>query len=162
MEMRAINDLRLIMRRWTSGVVIVTSSGGGHVHGMTASSFTSVSLDPPMITVTIAHPSQTHTMIQESGLIGITLLAEDQQGISELFAGHDNEAKAHFLESQTFTASSGVPLIRGGMGYLDCAVVHQFDMPFSTLFVAEIRSMAKEEDSAPLVYFNREYYRITK
>lgn len=160
--MDTVRDLRVIMRRWVSGVVIVTSKSNDQVYGMTASSFTSISIDPPMITVTLAHPSRTHSLINESGLIGITLLGEKQQAVSSLFASHDSEEKIRFLESEGFTLSSGVPLIKGGMGFLDCQVVHQYDMPGSTLFIAEVKGMQKETDDQPLVYFNREYFRTIK
>jgi flavin reductase (DIM6/NTAB) family NADH-FMN oxidoreductase RutF len=55
---------------------------------------------------------------------------------------------------------TGIPLISGGMAFMEAKVVHQYAMPTSTLFIVQVISMAKNEDSEPLVYFDRDYHRL--
>lgn len=157
--MEMVSDLRVVMRRWVSGVTIITCTMEGEKHGMTLDSFTSVSLNPPMVTFTLATHTRTHAMVKKTGLVGITLLHQGQQDLSEWFAGRSGDAE-RFSGVKTFELTTGVPLISGGMAYLEGKVVHQYEMPSSTLFVAEVVSMAKEEDIEPLVYFNRTYHRL--
>lgn len=152
-------DLRVVMRRWVSGVAIVATVYEGQKHGMTLDSFTSVSLTPPMVTFTLANTTRTHAMVVKSGVVGITLLHQGQQDLSEWFAGRSGDVD-QFSGVATFMLKTGVPLISGGMAYIEGRVVHKFDMPASTLFIAEVVSMAKEEDMEPLVYFNRAYHRL--
>jgi len=154
-----VSDLRLVMRRWVSGVTILTTVLEGHKHGMTLDSFTSVSLTPPMVCFTIANTTRMFGMVSKSGIVGITLLHQGQQDLSEWFAGRSGDAD-RFSGVKTFTLKTGVPLISEGMAYIEFRIVHRFDMPASTLFVAELVTMAKEEDIEPLVYFNRNYHRM--
>jgi flavin reductase (DIM6/NTAB) family NADH-FMN oxidoreductase RutF len=157
--MEMVTDLRVVMRRWVSGVVIVTSTFEGHRHGMTVDSFTSVSIDPPLVTFTLSNSTRTHALVRQSGLAGITLLHSGQADLSDLFAGRYGDAD-RFAGLDVFELKTGVPLIRGGMGNLEGKVVHTYEMPSSTLFVVEVTAMIKEEDMEPLVYFNRAYHRI--
>src|SRR5512135_3567083 len=79
-------QLRTAMRTWTSGVAIVTAEFEGQVHGMTVSSFTSISLDPPLVVISLQKTSRTREMVASAGAFGVTILAADQLGLSERFA----------------------------------------------------------------------------
>lgn len=158
--MEIVTDLRVVMRRWVSGVVIITSTFEGFHHGMTVDSFTSVSISPPLVTFTLANSTRTHALVRQSGMAGITLLNLGQVELSNRFAGRLGEAD-RFAGLEVFTGKTSVPLIRGGMAYLETSVVHVYEMPTSSLFVAEVTNMIKEEDMEPLVYFNRGYHRIS-
>jgi flavin reductase (DIM6/NTAB) family NADH-FMN oxidoreductase RutF len=75
------------MRAWTTGVAIATVAYNGEQHGMTVSSFASVSLDPPWIAVSMQTASRTHELVTRAQAFGVTMLASDQQDLSERFAG---------------------------------------------------------------------------
>ncbi len=152
------DELRQVMRQWTTGVAVVTTRAGQHTHGMTVNSFTSVSLEPPMITVTMAKDTRTFALVLESRMIGITVLRAGQEEISDRFAGRIGEDGDRFAGLETFSMASGAPLISGGLGYLDCKIVHQYEMQNSVLFVAEVIDARLENGAAPLIYHNREYY----
>jgi flavin reductase (DIM6/NTAB) family NADH-FMN oxidoreductase RutF len=79
--------LRSAMRAWTAGVTIVTASFEGIQHGMTVNSFTSVSLDPAWITISLQQSSRTRDLIHRSEAFGITILTQDQQELADRFAG---------------------------------------------------------------------------
>src|SRR5512137_548100 len=81
------DHLRQAMRLWATGVAVVTSQHEGVVHGMTVSSFTSVSLIPPQVLVALNQSTRTHALVKESRFFGVTVLGADQQEISDRFAG---------------------------------------------------------------------------
>lgn len=157
--MDQVTDLRVVMRRWVSGVVIVTSRFGDQSHGMTVDSFNSVSVDPPLVTFTLTNTTRTHALVSQSGMVAITMLHVGQKEISDRFAGRMGE-KDRFEGVSTFTMQTGIPLISGGMAFMEAKVVHQYAMATSTLFIAQVIAMAKNEDSEPLVYFDRDYHRL--
>jgi len=154
-------SLRWVMRNWPSGVAIATGKFDSKIHGMTVNSFNSVSLYPPMVTVTLANDTRTHELVVKSGYFGITILNDQQRDISERFAGKFAEQENRFVGLETFTLYSGSPFLQEGIGFVDCKVVHQYSMKASTLFVGEVLAAKHvEEHPQPLIYFNRGYYQL--
>lgn len=149
------------MRAWTSGVAIVTAASDGEQHGMTVSSFTSISLDPPLVVVSLQASSRTHAMVSRAGSFGVTVLAADQQELSERFANRPAGAD-HGLEGlETETLETGAPLIKGGLAGLDCHVSKTIPVGMNTLFVGEVVAVSGGRDGAqPLVYHDRGYRRL--
>ena len=150
-------DMRRAMRRWVTGVSIVTAAHDGKRHGMTVNSFVSVSIDPPLVTVTLANTTRTHKLVSESGRFGVTILDIHQQTVSDRFAGRIPEDGDRFHGLEVFSLSGQVPLLKGGLAALECRVVHRYEMPHSTLFVGEVEQVWVREDGEPLVYVNRAY-----
>lgn len=150
--------LRHAMRRWASGVAIVTSQAGGIRHGMTVNSFVSISIDPPLVTVTMAKATRTCALVLQSGVFAVTILTREQQILAELFAGRIPEEADRMLGLSTFELASGAPLISGGAAFVDCRVVAQHDMPTSILFIAEVLAADMgADDRPPLLYYNRAF-----
>ncbi|MEW6403827.1 MAG: flavin reductase family protein [Chloroflexota bacterium] len=155
-------QLRAAMRAWTTGVSIVTAAYDGIQHGMTVSSFTSISLEPALISISLHTTSRTGELIHKAGAFGITILSAEQTQLSELFAGRTNENEDRFSSVETETLVTGAPLIKGGLSWLDCRVVHTYDAGMNTLFVAEVVAARGLEEGTPLVYFNRNYWGLSK
>ena len=149
--------LKVAMRSWVSGVAVVTSSCLGAQAGTTVSSFTSLSLDPPLVLVNLALENPTQTMIAQSGHFALTLLFADQREVSNLFAGFGKRVGDKFKLVDTFTLKTGSPLIRGGIAHLDCRVHHICQMPKSAVIIGEVVAGRIEENGNPLLYFNRNY-----
>lgn len=153
-------DLLAVMRRWVSGVAILTSGTREVPHGMTVNSFNSISVQPPLVTVTLSNATRSKHLVDESGNFGINLLSERQQDLSERFAGRTSESEDRFKGLEVFFDTHDIPLLVDAAAWLACKVVHQFAMPESTLYVGEVLSAWKVENQPPLVYFNRDYHRI--
>ncbi len=155
--------LRRAMRRWVTGVAIVTSYFEGAMHGMTVNSFGSISLDPPLVTVTMNNDTRTYTLVQQSGVFAVTVLHQVQQPLAELFSGRMVEEHDRMDGLELFTLVTGAPLIRGGLAFVDCRVVHEYPMLRSTLFVGQVVAAQLAdlgpggESFAPLVYLNRTF-----
>jgi flavin reductase (DIM6/NTAB) family NADH-FMN oxidoreductase RutF len=154
--------LREAMRRWVTGVAIVSSQHSGHSHGMTVNSFVSVSLDPALITVTLAVNTRTHALVKESGFLGVSVLSYAQADLSDRFAGRIPDNGDRFGGVQTFTLLGQAPLIAGSLAGLECKVVHEHPMLKSTLFIAEVLAAVHTMDGEPLVYCNRAYHRMAE
>jgi flavin reductase (DIM6/NTAB) family NADH-FMN oxidoreductase RutF len=151
-------NLRQVMRNWASGVTVVSASDGRQHHGMTVSSFTSISLQPPRVLVSLEQTSRTHELAQLSGYFGITILAQDQIFISDRFAGRISSMDENRFEGLAIeTLTSGAPFIVGGLAYLDCHIVHTYDAGTHTLFIGDVIAMCTAQTGQPLLYFDREY-----
>src|SRR5512136_2352170 len=91
------NEVRKAMRCWATGVTVVTAQHQGVRHGMTVSAFTSASLNPPLVLVSMSRDSRTHAMVTETGSFGVTILSSEQQAIAECFSGQGCEDESRFV-----------------------------------------------------------------
>jgi flavin reductase (DIM6/NTAB) family NADH-FMN oxidoreductase RutF len=155
------DHLRQAMRLWATGVAVVTSRHEGVVHGMTVSSFTSVSLIPPQVLVALAQSTHTHALVKNSRIFGVTVLRTDQREISELFAGRQPDNGDRFSGLEQFTLVSGVPLLKDGVAHFDCRVIATFTSGTHTIFIGSVLAARGELQGEPLLYFNRQYKKLS-
>ena len=153
-------QLRHAMRAWTTGVTIVTALYDGQQYGMTVNSFTSISLDPPLVSLALKKLTHTHELVEKSGEFSVTILASDQKDLSDRFAGKHPEIKNRFEGVSTETLAINAPLIKGGTAYFNCRVVNFIPLGENTLFVAEVIAAQGEGTAKPLVYHNRVYWKL--
>ena len=154
--------LRRAMRAWTSGVTVVTASHAGERYGMTVNSFTSISLEPPIIAVTLRKLTHTHALVEGSGEFAITILSVDQGSLSDRFAGKIPDVTDRFEGVETEKLLLEAPLIKGGMAYFNCRVVNAIPVGENTLFLAEVVAVQGEGEGDPLVYHNRVFWKLMK
>lgn len=154
--------LRSAMRAWSAGVTIVTSVYEGETHGMTVNSFTSISLTPPLLIISLQQHTRTHEMVMKSRMFGLTILSSEQTNISDLFAGRMPEVKDRIAAVKTETLVTGSPLIVGGLAWLDCRVLQTYDAGQTSLFIAEAVAARGTGSGEPLLYHNREYWKLSK
>jgi len=153
-------QLRHAMRAWTTGVAVVTAQHDGHRYGMTVNSFTSISLDPPLIAVALKHLTHTHELVEKSGEFAITVLASHQKELSDRFAGKFPEIHDRFDGVLTEKLLIDPPLIQEGIASFNCRVVKAIPVGENTLFVAEVIAARGEGEGNPLVYHNRVYWKL--
>lgn len=153
--------LRNAMRAWSAGVTVVTAIHEGQKHGMTVNSFTSISLNPALITVSLQQNTRTHEFVSKSKAFGLTILSTEQTEVSNLFAGRMPEVEDRFADLQTETLVTGSPLIAGGLSWMDCRVVQTYDAGMNTLFIAEVVAARGTGSGDPLIYHNREYWKLS-
>ena len=142
--------MRKALGRFVSGVTIVTTAESideGAVHGMTANAFTSVSLEPPLVLVSIANRARMNAKITETGRYGISILASDQEPLSLHFAG----ATRH-PEPVRFVWRRGVPLLDGALVHLSCSVTDSHPAGDHTLHVGRVEELWFD-DGKPLVFY---------
>jgi flavin reductase (DIM6/NTAB) family NADH-FMN oxidoreductase RutF len=152
--------MREAMRQWATGVTVVSSLHDGVRHGMTVSSFTSISLEPPLVLISLAKQARTHDLVQRSGVFGVTVLNQLQLEISDRFAGRTTEDQDRFFDLDTFTLHTGVPFLTGGLSFLDCMVITSQEIGNNTLFIGQVIALQVGADGEPLIYYSRGYRRL--
>jgi flavin reductase len=152
------HDFRAALGRFSSGVTVITvETAEGHVHGMTASSFCSVSLRPPLVLVCVDHLAETYLHLRERGRFGVSVLKEDQEALSEFFADPErNPDAANRLGIHYNHMKSGMPVVADTLANLDCEAVQDHAAGDHTIFVAEVKEVTVAEGS-PLLYFRGRY-----
>ncbi len=154
------DDLKLVMRHWASGVAVLTCREGAQWQGMTVSSFTSVSADPPIVTISLANATRAKAIVEATGFFAINILSEVDQELADRFAGRSGDQEDRFRGVKVNIGPEDLPLLRSAIAWLVCRVEHAYPFKESTLLVGEVFSCASKQDTAPLVYFNRNYHRL--
>lgn len=151
-------ELKAVMRRYPTGVTIVTTVYGGEPHGLTVNSFTSLSLDPPLVMVAIDRRAHSHEAIDRAGFYAVNILPHDLKDLAVRFATAPHSERFKGLE--TFTAKTGAPIIRGATAYLDCLVAARYPAGDHTIFVGQVVEGRVLEDKPPLIYYMRNYHTL--
>lgn len=147
------------MAQWASGVTVLTSSYEGQPVGITASSFASVSLEPPRVLVCVAKRLHTHSVIERSGVFAVNILAADQVEWGMRFAGLLPELEDRFAGIPWTTAVTASPILPGVLGWLDCRLDFAYDGGDHTIFVGQVEA-AQAGAGAPLLYFSRQWRQL--
>lgn len=148
------------LAHWASGVTVVTTRVDGLPIGMTASSLTSVSLDPPQILICVARKLFTHQAIERSSVFAVNILGTEHLEWGMRFAGMIPELSDRFAGIETHTAVTGAPLLPNVLGWLDCRLRHAYDGGDHTIFVGEVVAAGASEERSPLLYFNRTWRQL--
>jgi flavin reductase (DIM6/NTAB) family NADH-FMN oxidoreductase RutF len=151
-------DLRIAMRNWATGVCVVAVALDGVRHGMTVNTFTSLSLEPPLVMVSLERTTKTHHLLERTGCFAVTILRSDQREISDRFAGRLLDDDDRFDGLETFTLLSGAPLLAGGLSYFDCQVVSTYPAGTHTVFIGAVQAVVRGDAGAPLLYFRQDYH----
>jgi flavin reductase (DIM6/NTAB) family NADH-FMN oxidoreductase RutF len=152
--------LRATMRQWATGVTVVTTHHNGVQGGMTVSSFTSVSLEPPTVLVCLNKDTLCHDLVSQSGVYAVSMLGVGEEPLSNRFAGFDPTVTDRFDGVKVFTAETGSPMLEGAIAHLDCVVKSTHDTLTHTIFIAEVVYAQVDSEAEPLLYHNRRYHRL--
>jgi len=145
---------RMACGKFATGITIVTVIGpDGLPHGMTVNSFTSVSLDPPLVLVCIDRKATICPKLQATECFGINVLAENQRDLSTHFARRGTD---RFESVPWIAGERGVPLIDGALAHYECEVTRVTDGGDHLIFIAEVRHLQCFE-GRPLLYFASGY-----
>ncbi|MEO3784382.1 flavin reductase [Actinocorallia sp. B10E7] len=145
-----------VLGQWPTGVVLVTTVAGDVWHGMTASSFSSVSLDPPLVLVCLDTRLYSHRLISDSGRFGISILGRDQAELGLRFAGRLSPAE-RFEGQEWLTPETGAPVLANALGWLDCRVAHAYPGGDHTIFVGEVLAADTPRATGPLLFHSRNW-----
>jgi flavin reductase (DIM6/NTAB) family NADH-FMN oxidoreductase RutF len=148
---------RATLAHWATGVTIVTSIHDGQRVGITASSFCSVSLDPPRVLVCVAKRLHTHRVIEESQIFAVNILSSAQQEWGMRFAGLLPEAADRFTGIDIFAAETGCPLLPGVLGWLDCRLAAAYDGGDHTIYVGDVVAADAVAIGDPILYYHRQW-----
>lgn len=148
------------MARFASGVTVITTLFNQEPIGITATSFASLSLDPPLVLINVGKNAFTHQVIADSGIFAVSILSTDQHELGLRFAGMLPEVEDRFVGVDIITAVTGCPLLANSITAVDCRVWTQYDGGDHTIFVGEVvGAVVTETQKRPLLYFNRDWQR---
>lgn len=158
------DEFKGALRRWASGVTVVTARTADADLGMTASSFSSLSVTPPRILVCVARTAAVHAAVEAAGAFAVTVLADDQSALSNRFAGYGPKDQDRWADLDEIRAPvSGARWLPGGTVWLDCKVDHAFDGGDHTIFVGlveQVRTNDEREPTAALLYLAGRYRKV--
>jgi flavin reductase (DIM6/NTAB) family NADH-FMN oxidoreductase RutF len=144
---------------FATGITIATTCDAeGRPHGLTANSFSSVSLEPPLVLVCIATRSAVHEAFYSSKHYGINILAEDQQALSNTFAAAGED---RFLGVSWTPGPLGSPWLDRALAHFDCRTVERHPAGDHTILLGEVFAV-RIEPGAPLLYFSSAYHTLKK
>ena len=151
-----IREFRNALGTFATGInVITTTASDGTLLGMTVNSFTSVSLNPPLILVCLDKKSaMTESFVTGKGF-GVNILRESQQSVSNEFAGKSEDRFAKHAHS---TSEQGNPVLDGILSFLDCQNEDVYEGGDHLILVGRVMSFSYQSDAAPLLYFNGAYH----
>ena len=151
-----------VMSRWASGVTIVTArADDGRVHGMTANSFTSVSLNPPLVLICVDHKHLTHALIHSRKAYAINVLPAEAAELSNRCAGFRG-IEGHWLDDiETRAETTGAPILAEALAWVDCTLWQAYEGGDHTIFVGEIQA-GGTAGGEPLLWFSRGYRRLAE
>ena len=139
------------------GVAVVTTlCKENKPWGMTVTSFTSLSLEPPLVLICIHKSAQIHGLLHEGKHFAVNILNEDQEQISRRFASKESDRFAGIAYSDGVT---GVPLLKECLANIECNIINALPGGDHTIFIGEVQTAAVSNGN-PLAYFRRDYIRI--
>lgn len=147
-----------LFANWPGGVAVITCRGtDGQPQGFTASSFISLSLDPPLVLFALKRTARSMPHFTAADGFAVNTLKADQAELSNRFAtpAEDKFADVAYTEGQ----HTGAPLLHDVWGRLECRTVHQYDGGDHVIFVGEVLGLEAEE-ADPLVYHRRRYRQL--
>ncbi len=151
------SDFKEALACWASGVAVVTTERDGLLYGLTVSSFTSVSLEPPLVLVCLADTNRMPAMLGDSGRFAVSVLSTEQQAASNYFARSGREPTADFTEIPGERTPGGLPVVAEAMGWLGCEVHAIHDGGDHTIVVGRVVEASARSGARPLMYWQRAY-----
>lgn len=147
--------LRNTLGRFATGVTIVSTAGADGVHAMTANAFTSVSLDPPLVLVSVDKRTRMHQMLPDTRRYGVSVLAATQERLAMHFAGRP--APDH---EDPFIWEGDVPVVSGAIAHFACDSFAEHEAGDHTLYVGQVRAFQARAGN-PLLFHSGEFARVS-
>ena len=159
----ATHDFRSAMRRLAGGASVITVGQGDDITGMTVTSVSSLSVDPPTLIVSINRESSSWPLLKRHGFFGVNMLTADQLEIAERFSGKDGlKGPARFAGAQWITRVSGVPLLAGALSAIDCEVEDIVERHSHAIVIGRVLDVQLSSRNTALAYWQGEYVAIDR
>ena len=154
-------DFRGAMRHLAGGVSVITVGRGKDITGMTVTSVSSLSVEPPTLIVSINRGSSSWPLLKRYGAFGVNILTSDQLDIAERFTGKDGlKGAERFAGAEWFTRASGVPLLAGALAAMDCEVEDIVERHSHAIVIGRVLDLQLSPRTAALAYWQGQYVAI--
>jgi flavin reductase (DIM6/NTAB) family NADH-FMN oxidoreductase RutF len=157
----APGDFRDAMRHLAGGVSVITVGRGKDVTGMTVTSVSSLSVDPPSLIVSINRASSSWPLLQRLGFFGVNILTADQLDVAERFTGKGGlKGAERFAGAEWIQGASGVPLLAGALAAIDCEVEDIVERHSHAIVIGRVLELRLSSRTAALAYWQGQYVAI--
>jgi flavin reductase (DIM6/NTAB) family NADH-FMN oxidoreductase RutF len=157
-DQRALRD---VLGRFATGITVLTSAGEV-AHGMTANSFSSVSLDPPLVLVCVRRGALMHDTIAVNKAFAVSMLDADQEHIARYFA--KSERPAGLAQFDNFDwdpgPSTGAPLLAGALAWLECELSEVYEGGDHSIFIGRVLGLGNGAGRRALLFFSGAYHQV--
>jgi 3-hydroxy-9,10-secoandrosta-1,3,5(10)-triene-9,17-dione monooxygenase reductase component len=153
-------EFRDVLGRFASGVTIVTAATGTGPAGLTCQSFSSVSLQPPLVMFLPARTSRAWPAIRAAGHFTVNLLASDQEALSNQFAATGADKFAGV--SWTPAPSTGAPRLDGALAWIDCTIHAVYEAGDHDVVLGRVQDLVHGTAEQPLLFFRSAYHRLAE
>jgi flavin reductase (DIM6/NTAB) family NADH-FMN oxidoreductase RutF len=150
-------DLRRVAARYPTGVAVLAGLVTDEPTGMAANSFTSVSLDPPIVSVCVAHTSTTWPRLRIAPRIGINVLGATQQGLSVQFSSRSGD---RFAGVSWRATPAGCVRLPGAAAWFECSIEREVCAGDHDIVLFRVHDIDATADVAPLVFHDSRYRRL--
>jgi flavin reductase (DIM6/NTAB) family NADH-FMN oxidoreductase RutF len=152
------DEFRRAMRHLSGGVSVITVGQGREITGMTVTSVTSLSVEPPSLIVSVNRSASSWPLLKQRGTFGVNILNADQSGIADRFAGRNGVAGADRFKGATWvTRVSGTPLLADALAAIDCEVEHIVERHSHAIVIGRPLGMLLSPRMAALAYWQGRY-----
>jgi flavin reductase (DIM6/NTAB) family NADH-FMN oxidoreductase RutF len=145
--------LRRTLGMFATGVTVITTRKGDQVHGMTANAFMSVSLEPPLVLISVDRRTKMCALLHEGWRYGVSVLCEAQSALSDRFAGRSQD------EAPRFDLVNDTPLVEGALAHFVARVERSYWGGDHSLFLGRVE-YARHHDGTPLLFHGGRYERL--
>jgi flavin reductase (DIM6/NTAB) family NADH-FMN oxidoreductase RutF len=149
--------LRQTLGMFATGVTVITTAVGDQVHGMTANAFMSVSLEPPLVLISVDRRTKMCSMLHHGQRFGVSVLAADQDALSDRFAGRADEG----APEPGFAIVHETPLVDGAAAMFVSRVARSYWGGDHSLFLGKVEYAHRDPDARPLLFHGGQYGRLT-
>jgi flavin reductase (DIM6/NTAB) family NADH-FMN oxidoreductase RutF len=157
------DDFRGAMRHLVGGVSVITAGRGEDITGMTVTSVSSLSVDPPTLIVSISRASSTWPVLKRYGFFGVNILTSDQLDIAERFSGKDGlKGRERFAGGEWVARVSSAPLLVGALAAIDCEVEEVIERHSHAIVIGRVRDLMHSKREAALGYWHGRYVAIDR
>ncbi|MBV8772062.1 MAG: flavin reductase family protein [Deltaproteobacteria bacterium] len=148
------NELRRVMGHFATGVTVITTvSDQGTPYGLTANAFMSVSLEPPLLLISVDKKAESYPYFEQSKVFTINVLRDDQEGLSRRFA----VSGGNKFEGIAFhRGANNVPILEDTLAHIECRLFASYDGGDHTLYLGEILE-AETREGKPLLFYRGGY-----
>ena len=140
---------------------MITTRGEAHDYGMTATAFSSVSLDPPLVLVCVITANEGAELIPRNGVFAVNILSVEQEPISNYFASRDRpRGQDAFSGVPHREEATGAPVLEGVAAFLDCRMVGAHEEGDHMIFIGEVAALGFYPEVEPLIFHGSGYRRL--
>jgi flavin reductase (DIM6/NTAB) family NADH-FMN oxidoreductase RutF len=148
-------EQRALFRRWPTGVSVVVAEAGGRRAGLTVNSLVSLSLDPPLVGISLALSASLYEVLREAGVWSVSMLSAEQDDLAQHFA---RSIPPIALWDGVAVRDEDPALLAGAVGWLRAQTVNEIAAGDHTVFVGEVQSLEQGPGRGALVYHQRTYH----